>query len=953
MDNLTRRFPLWAALAMFAIYAGTMGHGMTVNSMAMTAKVAGWQPVPLVGQPLLWLLTLPLYLLPAGWVALGMKVLAAALASAIMALLVRTLQLLPWDRSWDKASRLATCLPWAAACVLCGLEFTFWREATSACGELVDLLLLAAVPWLLLEYGVRQHVRWLQAAALVLGVGMAENWVTIFLVPLFLWKMRQRLLGWVSGEQPLERKFIRQLALLWLAGFSVYVISPMVNGLTPHSSQTLGQSWLASLHQTKNLYAILYHQFWRGHRLLMIGVCVYFAVLILPLLIPMRDEGTHNKSGLDQFQTWMFRGLRLCLLLACCWLAFDPTPGARQMILRQMSARMPLLTLDYLTALCAGFLLGNLLLIPYVVVREDYYRPKSKIPWGRYAAAAAALLMALVTLGLCFRNAPVICGANFHPIEEFGAQAVASLPAGGGIMLSDNPQKLVVFQAALAHDRHAADWLAVDTGKLRTLEYRTRLERLRPAAWVTDSTRHDLNSFELRQLLEQQARTNRLFYLHPSYGYFFERFYAEPSQAVYELKLRGKDPLDVPALTDAEVNGTEQFWSAAWNSQLARLASHPTRSTGLKKKLERFGLTAASRYDEELLAQWCSVPLDGWAVALQKSGRLPEAGERFKQALLLNTNNFSARLSLGCNERLQATNHMDLSEVAKLSGMLGDREHMGLLVDNDGPFDEPTIGYLWGCAFLDHKLLIEAAETFERVHALAPGAPAAELALAEVYNRLGMADRGRPLIDHLQAEKSKLPASPALDLDIALVNSYSWLLQTNSANAQEALTSVLEQHPDDPQVMARVLSAYIGFGDYSNALQLVKRELAKSPEDVSSLNAEAVIFIQSGHAREALPVLDHVLSLTNQPAARINRAFARLVGGDFAGAETDLHQLQSDGNKSGMVPFGLGVVDEHRHDTNSAINYFRLCESNSPPGSSLWRQADTHLRALLPPTAAP
>ena len=75
------------------------------------------------------------------------------------------------------------------------------------------------------------------------------------------------------------------------------------------------------------------------------------------------------------------------------------------------------------------------------------------------------------------------------------------------------------------------------------MAYRARLERRLPAGWLTDASRHELTPLETLQLLEHIAQTNRLFYLHFSYGYFFEQFYLEPAGAVYEMKLRGANPL--------------------------------------------------------------------------------------------------------------------------------------------------------------------------------------------------------------------------------------------------------------------------------------------------------------------------------------------------------------------------------------------------------------------------
>ncbi len=144
MSNFTRRFPLLVAMGALMVYGVTLSHGMTMNSLSLTAKVAGWDWTPMVGQPLLWLLTLPLRWLPAAWVPPGLNFFSAATAALTLGLLARTVQLLPWDRPWENTNRLAGTLPVLLACAVCGLEFSFWQEATAATGEMLDLLLPAA-----------------------------------------------------------------------------------------------------------------------------------------------------------------------------------------------------------------------------------------------------------------------------------------------------------------------------------------------------------------------------------------------------------------------------------------------------------------------------------------------------------------------------------------------------------------------------------------------------------------------------------------------------------------------------------------------------------------------------------------------------------------------------------------------------------------------------------------
>jgi tetratricopeptide (TPR) repeat protein len=946
MLNHTRRLPLLVALAAFVIYACTMGRGMTLNGAPLAARLAGWNEAPLLGQPLLWLVTLPLRLLPLACLPLALKLFAAILAAGILWLLTRTVQLLPWDRPWDNASSLAWQLPGLTAGIMCGLEFSFWQEATSTCGELLDLLLLASALWLLLEYNVRRQAWWLNVATVVWGLGMAENWVMLFTWPLFVLAVI-----WLEGLRFFRWNLILRLTALGLAGGSVYAVLPMANSLLPHSSWSMAQSWMASLSQTKSFAHLLYHGFWRSHRLVTLTVVICFLVPALPLLVRMPDEGTRNKSAVDRFQVQLYRGLRLCLLLTCFWLALDPLPGARQTIHRELEPRgreLPLLTFDYLNALGAALLVGNLLLIARSAGRESYRRSRTKT-WPRLAVPLAAGGIIAFATALVARNAPAICHLNFQPLEQFGTEAVRSLPSGPSVVLSDEPDRLAVFRAALAHGGRPGQCLPVDTRALPTVAYRQGLEQRRPAGWLTEASRHELTPGETVRLLENIVRSNRVFYLNPCVGLVFERFTWESTGAVYELKLRGTDPPAAPALPAGAPAANERFWTRLWDRDLSALVA--PRPTPWRTWLEKYGFTAAPRDQDRMLAQWYGSALEGWAVTLQKEGNWRAAQMRFEQVLQLDTNNFSARLSLACNASLQAGRKLGLEAVSHLADELGNPRRMSLLLAADGPFDAPALNYVLGCELLDIGLLRQSSEALERSLKLAPHAPAAEMVLAEVYNRLQLPERSRPLITDLR-EATNAPVRSSFDLDLALQDSYSWILQTNLVNARAALQSVVRLHPDDPQVANRVAGAYIAMGDLTNAMQLIEGQLTKTPEDVSSLNSKAMILMEWGQPGAALPILDHILTLTNLPAIRMNRVFAHIALRDFASAKSELKALEPpDGHGSDMVAWGLAVVAEHEFDTNAARHYLQLCLSNAPPGGALWQQAVTRLRSLEP--AAP
>ena len=76
--------------------------------------------------------------------------LTAFLAALSLALLARSVALLPFDRTWDARLRersefsllsLKTAwLPVVLACAVAGLQLSFWEHATVFTGEMLDLL---------------------------------------------------------------------------------------------------------------------------------------------------------------------------------------------------------------------------------------------------------------------------------------------------------------------------------------------------------------------------------------------------------------------------------------------------------------------------------------------------------------------------------------------------------------------------------------------------------------------------------------------------------------------------------------------------------------------------------------------------------------------------------------------------------------------------------------------
>jgi tetratricopeptide (TPR) repeat protein len=949
MNKTTMRFPRLVAGAAFLAYALTVSRGVTLSSLPLASKVAGWDWLPMSNQPLTWLLTLPLHLLPGGWIPVVLNLLSAVLAALILGVLVRSIELLPWDCPPDENKTWMIRLPVLLACAVCGMEFNFWQQATAATGEMIDLLLLSAAIWCLLEYRVEKNPRWVNAAALVWGLGMAQNWAMLLTLPLFV-----AALIWLRGMRFFKLDFLVRMTLLGLAGFSIYALQPLANWLMPHSPWGFGSAWMATLRSTKTVVGTLYHQFWQSHRLMTGAVLLYFLVPTLPCFVRMKNEAAPNLSKLDRFQIWIYRALRVALLLACLWLAFDPEIGPRQMMRQQLGVELPLLTFDYLNALGIAMLAGNLLFASQI---QPQRRARTAIKkFNSLLRRAAPLLLvaasALVVMGLLARSLPAILLANRQPLQEYGALIERSLPASGGIVFGDDTVKMEVLQAALARRGEQRRWLVVNTRLLPEPEYRDALERKFPAGWISDQSRSELDWQNLIPLLNHLSHTNRLFYLQPEAGNFiFESFFPQPQEAVHELKHYETISYYGPPLLSRQIQENEKFWDDAWKNEfqpVSELTSHwPPAWTKIFP--HRFGLAPVAPEQSQRMGRWFSAMLDLWGVELQRNGKFTEAHRRFEQSLALNANNAAVLVNLQSCTNLLAGKAMGLANPAQIAEQLKNIAQITQLINACGPFDEPAMCCVLGDACASAAWPRQALQQFDRATVLAPDAVTPKLAMAKIYSQYRMDVNVFEIVNQLRKKQTDSPAGLDLELELSVLEAKSWMSQTNPARANGILQSILQRHPDEAPVRQVVFKTYLAFGEYTNALELVDRQLAKEPDNATELNNKAGILIQTHNSAAAIPILNRALSFTNVPAIRLNRAIAYLETQDYPAAEKDFLLLENSYADKVSVEFGLAEIASQRHDTNAAIRHLELCLSNAPPESVTWQEARASLDALKNP----
>jgi Tfp pilus assembly protein PilF len=945
------RLPRAVALVALLVYGLTLSWGTTLNSLPLAANVAGWDWQPLLNQPLTWLLTLPLRVLSAAWIPAALNLFFALCGALTFGLLARSIELMPWDCPPPENKKWIKILPVLLACGVGGLEFDFWQEATAPGGAMLNQLLLAAAIWCLLEHRVAKEPRWLNAAAVIWGLGLAQSWVMLLNLPLFV-----AALVWLRGRRFFKWDFLLRMFLLGLAGFSIYAAPPLVNGLNPHSALSFGGGWLATLATTKSTFALLYAEFGAQHRLMTLVLILFFMVPTLPTLVRLHDDGKANKSKVDKLQIRIYRAVRVALLLACLWLAFCPSIGPQQILLQEFGISLPLLTFDYLNALGIAFLAGNLLFVSQVLPERRSRGLAQKINSRLRNSLPVLLAVAagIILFCLAARNAPVIFSGNRQPLENFGELAARSLPAGGGILFGDDGGKLAAVQAALAHRREGSRWLTVELLLLPSSEYRAALERRQPLGWITEQTRHELKPIEIFRLLHQLAQTNRLFSLQLSAGQMlFEQFYPQPQGAVAELKTYESEQSAAPSLSAAALDDGEKFWDAAWREKMAAVCQpnspRPSVWSGLRETLSsRFYLPPIPVEQRLVLSQWYSISLDEWGVELQRAGRLPAARRRFEQALALNANNAMAAVNLECNTNLAAGKNLNLTGLPELAARFDDLPQLTQMLNRFGPFDQPALCFLLGRQCQLAGLPRQAVQQLQRAMTLAPGELPPAFALAEVYARYRQDDKVFAIVKNLRGRVSALPTDQVenVENELDLLEAKSWMSQTNTARAHKLLQSILDRHPQDPAAANLVLNAYMSFGDFTNALHLVANQLAREPDNLELLNNQAGILLQMQKPAAAIAILNRALAVTNAPTLRLNLALAYFQNQDLAAAAAEYHQLENEPVDLFRVQFGLANIAEQSRDTNLAIHYFELCLTNLPAGTPEREQLCAHLAEL-------
>jgi len=460
-----RVLPWLLAAAALAVYWFTLNRWVSLPNLEGVAKISGWMWQPELANPLLFLVTCPFRWLPTTQVPIALNVFAAVCAAVTLGLLARSVALLPHDRTDAQRRRErsdfsfltigSAWLPPVLAVAVCGLQLTFWEHATNFTGEMFDLLLIAVVTWLLLEYRLDERAGRLYLAAAVYGAGMVENWAMVGFLPVFIGAII-----WIRGLNFFNLRFLQRMVLCGLAGMSLALLLPTwaaVSGKIPGAFW-----WLALKSSLAPQYNVLRHYF-----LSCIHPQQYFELvaLLLAYLTPLfvlairwqSSFGDSSRMGMA-LASFMFHVVHAIILFVCVWLVFDPPFSPREKGFG--------LSFYYLIALSVGYYSGYFLLVfgKKAFSRSQPSPPPAPLQFlNPFVVAGVFVLAALAITGLVSKNRPQVRDFNDNTLSQYASLLEENLPHGGGVLLSDDPQHYFLVQAALARDGGVKDFVQLYT----------------------------------------------------------------------------------------------------------------------------------------------------------------------------------------------------------------------------------------------------------------------------------------------------------------------------------------------------------------------------------------------------------------------------------------------------------------------------------------------------------
>ncbi len=955
----------WLVVAGAAVlYLVTLNRSLSLSSAAGLARMVGWDSQPVVHAPLFALLTYPIRWLPGGLQLAAGGLFSLVCAVLALGLLARSVALLPHDRTREQRLRelgehslLDIPLGWVApllAVLVCGLQLSFWENATIAGGEMLDLLLFAYVIRCLLEYRLDGRESWLSKLALVYGLGVTNNWAMIGFFPAVL-----AALVWIMGLNFFRYRFLVRTTLLGLAGLLLYLLLPLVQMWSDPGHGEFFETLRSNLGFQKHSLTLF-----RPYMLVLLSLGSLLPILIIGIRWPA-SMGDISAAGFVA-ATVMIYVVHAAFLAICIYTAFDPPVSPRQLA---YGSGVPMLTLYYLGALCVGYFWGFFLLLlsrPGERIRQK--RTESFQTLSRVGVALLAALAVAVPAGLCWRNAAQILARNSDELSRFGRTQAEALPASGAVVLSDDPARLYAVRAALGS--RAPQFVLLDTRALEQPFYHRRLAReygARLSPPVAPATGNVVPGSAVITLLRRLASQGPMYYLHPSFGEFFEHFYLVPEKAVYAVRALATNTVEPPRLTPAQIQAQEDYWQKLDQAELAALEAkvkrfNKTQATPRKGRKERFLGAQRGEATPLWVASYYSRARNHWGVELAVNGQIERATNAYQQALELNPANPCAFVNLEWSEHYLKTGKLlerfSDDAMAKLAPFAGNWD---LLLSLNGPVDEPAFRSELAQVLSRNGLSRQAAQQVIRLMNLNRKDLAAMIMLGNIYVMGGMPEKAVELVNRIRSDPATDPKEPRPQLELALIEAMAAYASDDLARAESLLRAAQDKHPQYDGAFFTLAQIYISRADalraegktagslalLTNAIQVFEKQLRLQPANVPAMVNYGGVCAHLQDYNRAISILTRAIQTDpkNQPA-RLNRAIANLRANREDAARQDYEELLKLDSSSYQAYYGLADLAYRKSDWYGALNNFELYLRNAPKNTPEYLSVEKRVAEL-------
>jgi tetratricopeptide (TPR) repeat protein len=952
--------------AMFVVYFITLYHIATPSTLNPLAEVSGWNWRPKFFGPVAFLVTYPIHWLPDHFKLPALNCFAAGCAALTLVLLARSVALLPHDRTNEQRLReqgglsllsIPTAwLPPLFAVLVCGLQLSFWERAVEFRadsiffdnGEIFNLLIFAYIVRCLLEFRVSRRESWLTRFALAYGFGLANNWAMIGYFPLFL-----TALVWIKGFDFFHWRFVVRMLGCGLVGTCLLLLPPLLNQLHGYSDFAFGPTLRLILSNIKlGLLHIPPEKKW----LLLFAFSSVLPVFLMGIRWSS-SFGDNSPMGVT-LATFGFNFGHAFLLVYCLWVSLDPPFSPRE-----LAGIVPYLPLYYLGSLSIGYFSGYLLLVFGIPRAKRRQRPPLLGRWpGRFVITGVWLLAVTVPLFLAAKNLPQIRvgRAIAEASNRYFSRVEGVLPSRGAVILADNDNLPMLYSLRATYDRNRQkrDDIFIETSSLsQSWEYIRMLDAEYPMAGILGVFR-STNATQPTEpdcihLLEKLAQNREIYYLHPSFGYYFERFYPESRGLVYRLNFIPTNTWTTPMPSAELLAENRSFWKDVSDDLqfVVRTIHNPAASVpgGPLQRLEHFAhISTETNQFAVALGRNYSRALDYWGVELAKSApaentnQWREAGACFNLARQLSQDNRPARVNFEFNRDTLMGIPPAFKNLSDFDEMLGDYSVWYQVITSGGPLDEPNFCRAFGVILRDGNNYRQAIQQFERLQTLMPLDPNGPFQLAETYlyvlNHRDELYYAYPTpvqtaIAAAAAAEQAVRVDPGNTNTLSLKALANWqlglVLQANSNSLDSSMPSPSQA--------------------YSNSLTAIGQWLRIVPDQPNALFFQSMSLMQLDQLDRAIIPLTTLIAQSNNPVARLNRAICYLRLGNLDDSKQDYELVIKAHPEAYQAYYGLGEIAYRQKDFPAAIKYYESYESNGPPTlkeGDEYKTVDTRLKQL-------